>query len=197
MASDDTNTTRLAKHPVIAIYGRAGSGKSELASMLAERGFQRVKFADPLKAALRSILEYTALEEDLINEMIEGNLKETPAPQLGGKSPRHAMQTLGTEWGRDLIHPEFWVNIAREGILYYTNVVGVPVVVDDMRFPNEYAMIKAIGGRILWIGRPGVTIGLGAGHQSEGALDKFMFDYAFLNDGALDDMARYADALAA
>lgn len=164
--------------------------------MLGDRGFQRVKFADPLKAALRRILEYTALDEDLIHEMIEGDLKETPVPQLGGKTPRHAMQTLGTEWGRDLIHPDFWVNIAREGILYYTNVVDVPVVVDDMRFPNEYAMIDAIGGMTVFIGRRGSNI-RGSSHQSEGALDEFLFDRIIANDGTLADLAKYAETLAA
>ena len=32
---------------------------------------------------------------------IEGALKEVPCELLGGKTPRYAMQTLGTEWGRD------------------------------------------------------------------------------------------------
>lgn len=190
MAPDDTNTTQLAKRPVIALYGRAGSGKSECAKILYYAGYERVKFADPLKRALRSILEYTALDDDLIDEMIEGDLKETPVPQLGGKTPRHAMQTLGTEWGRNLIHPDFWVNIGQRHILHYTNVLDSPVVVDDLRYQNEAAAIRSMGGKIVHVFRPDIRpAGVGS-HSSEGGLDGFRFDDVIINDGSLEDLRR-------
>jgi hypothetical protein len=78
---------------LIALTGYAGSGKSTLADILAcEHGFTVVKFAGPLKAMLRAL----GLDE----REIEGDLKEQPCQLLAGHTPRRAMQTLGTEWGR-------------------------------------------------------------------------------------------------
>jgi hypothetical protein len=59
------------------------------------RGFARVRFAGPLKAMMAAL--------GCTNAEIDGDRKEVPCDLLGGKSPRWAMQTLGTEWGRKLI----------------------------------------------------------------------------------------------
>ena len=85
---------------LLGIHGKAGSGKSTAAQVLIDGGFKRVKFADPLKNMLRAI--------GLTDQHIEGDLKEVPCDMLLGQTPRHAMQTLGTEWGRGCIGGEFW-----------------------------------------------------------------------------------------
>ncbi len=59
----------------------------------------------------RSAKGYDAATED----KIEGSLKAKPCSLLAGKTPRHAMQTLGTEWGRNCIGDGFWINLWREG----------------------------------------------------------------------------------
>lgn len=80
--------------PVIALTGLAGSGKSTASKYLVEKhGYQLVKFAGPLKDMLRAI----GFGED----DIEGNGKELSNSLLCDKTPRHAMQTLGTEWGEN------------------------------------------------------------------------------------------------
>ncbi|MEM0934793.1 MAG: hypothetical protein AAGJ91_02675, partial [Pseudomonadota bacterium] len=56
-------------------------------------------------------------------------------------------QTLGDEWGRQCIHPDLWVEIARPAAESYL-AEGVPVVFDDVRYANEAAMIRELGGEI-------------------------------------------------
>jgi hypothetical protein len=142
---------------IIGLTGYAGSGKTTAAKHLAEaHGFLQVKFAGPLKAMVRCL--------GLGDAEIEGNLKESPSAILGGRTPRHAMQTLGSEWGRDLIHPNLWVNAAMavvDDVLDH----GGRVVIDDLRFQNEAEAIKSRGGIIIRIERPGV--GPVNGHESE------------------------------
>jgi hypothetical protein len=61
--------------------------------------YARAAFADPLKDMLVTGLSVTR-ERDL-----DGPHKHDPT-NYGGKSPRELMQTLGTEWGRELIDPD-------------------------------------------------------------------------------------------
>ena len=44
-------------------------------------------------------------------EEIDGRWKEHPCSLLLNKTPRYAMQTLGTEWGRELIGENIWTHI--------------------------------------------------------------------------------------
>jgi hypothetical protein len=164
---------------IIALVGNAGAGKSTVADyLIAEHGYQRVKFAGPLKAMLRAI--------GLDDEEIEGSRKEQPCDLLCGKTPRHAMVTLGTEWGRDLIGVDFWAGLWEEEACAYLNG-GWNVVVDDCRFPNELAAVKRRGGVAWRIVRPeheGSSIPC---HRSEGGLAQHYGEMRTIrNDESID-----------
>jgi hypothetical protein len=147
---------------IIALVGNAGAGKSTVAEYLTKvHGYQVVKFAGPLKTMLRSI--------GLTDDEIEGSKKEQPCAMLCGKTPRHAMVTLGTEWGRDLIGPEFWAGLWEEEACAHLNS-GQRVVVDDCRFPNELAAVRRRRGAVWRIVRPEHAGSSLPGHRSEGAL---------------------------
>lgn len=142
--------------PVIALTGLAGSGKSTASKYLIEKhGYQLVKFAGPLKDMLRAI--------GLSEAQIEGGLKEEPCEWLQGATPRHAMQTLGTQWGRACIGPSFWIElwVRRVNLII---AEGGRVVVDDCRFPNEADEVRKLGG-VVWkiVGRGGIA----GSHESE------------------------------
>jgi hypothetical protein len=139
---------------LVGLTGKAGSGKTTAAQVLVDAGWHRVKFAGPLKDMLRGM--------GLTDRHIEGDLKEVPCDLLGGQTPRYAMQTLGTEWGRGLIHPDLWIMLARQRIVT-AMAAGLNVVVDDVRFENEAAVIRDLGGYVV-----GLERGDGAGgHISE------------------------------
>lgn len=158
--------------PVVAFTGPAGSGKSTATRYLIEKhGYTLVKFAGPLKDMMRAI--------GLTEDELEGSLKETPCNLLAGKTPRHAMQTLGTEWGRKCIGDGFWVNLWRERAVEILAQAG-RVVVDDCRFPNEAKVIRRLGGDIYRLAGRG---GLAGRHASEdGCGDE---DLVIANDGGI------------
>ena len=169
---------------IIALSGLAGSGKSTVAACLAAKhGFVRVRFADPLKTMLRAI--------GLSDDEIEGDGKEKPSALLMGKTPRLAMQTLGTEWGRQIIGPDFWTGLWERTVCDVLDQGG-KVVTEDCRFPNEAAAGRKLGGIIWRIEHPGLLAGA---HLSERALQGIKPDAAIVNDGSLGDLALKVEAL--
>jgi len=181
---------------IIALYSSAPqAGKSEVAKALESVGFKVLKFAAPLKDMVRSLLRYTGMMEIEIEAHLEGNQKETPIPALGGRSARFLLQTLGTEWGRGLVDPNIWVDLLIGSV---NNIIGSNcyegVVVDDMRFPNEYRVMKdSLGAKMVWVKRPGVVAK--TDHKSEGLLDDKSFDIEILNQGQLSTLQQAAYAL--
>lgn len=138
---------------IIGLCGLAGSGKSTAADYLVkDLGFVRRRFAGPLKNMIKVL--------GLTDEHTDGALKEVPCDLLGGRTPRYAMQTLGTEWGRDLIVKDLWIR-AWEASLPTVD----DVVVDDCRFENEAAAIEQRGGVLVYLAGRG---GIAGGHSSEG-----------------------------
>lgn len=165
----------------IGIIGHIGAGKSTVAQILTvQHGFTRYKFAGKLKAML-AVLGLTERE-------LEGDLKEAPCALLGGMTPRGAMRTLGTEWGRYLIDEDMWVRFAMVELDRCTKMS--PVVFDDVRFPNEAHSIKDRGGVIWHVMRDnkGATK-----HASECGLHKIIPDEIIMNNGTLEELAEEVD----
>ena len=161
---------------LIGLYSPApGCGKTTVADLLIEH--QRVSFAAPLKRAVCNMLHELGLP-DFTYAYTD---KEAIIPELG-VSARHMMQTLGTEWGRACVHPDFWVMIARAKTQRIIND-GVSVVIDDVRFPNEAAMVFELGGELWRIDRPGVSYD--GSHESEGGLEDITPDRVIVNDGTI------------
>ncbi len=127
---------------VIALIGQAGSGKSEVARhLVVNHNYIRIRFAYILKEMLKAL--------GLSREEIEGHLKEEPCSFLLGQTPRHAMQTLGTEWGRDTIHPDLWVHAWKVKVAEDLNF-GRRIVCDDCRFMNEVETVYSFHGAEIW-----------------------------------------------
>jgi len=133
----------LANYPqLIGLIGASGAGKSTVARMLAEdHGYAVLPMSCVLKDMLR-VLGFT--EADLSGSQRH---RATPQDRLGGMSPREVAQKLGTEWARNMVHPDLLVNAVRERIVARL-ATGCKLVIDGMRFPNEGAMIHALGGRV-------------------------------------------------
>jgi predicted kinase len=161
---------------LVAFTGLAGVGKTTAAKILmADHGFVRVRFAEPLRAMLRAL--------GLSDLELEGAWKEKPCDLLNGKTPRYAMQTLGTEWGRNMIDPNFWVD-AWFRRAHHVMAHGDNVVVDDCRFPNEVAAVHRLSGKIIKIRREDVSA---MSHVSE--LQTLACDESIINDGDEDALA--------
>ena len=164
---------------LIGLYSPApGCGKTTVADLLIEH--QHVSFAAPLKRAVWRLLDDLGLK----GFHYVYTDKEAIIPELG-VSARHMMQTLGTEWGRACVHPDFWVMIARAETQRIM-ADDRSVVIDDVRFPNEAAMIRDLGGELWRIDRPGVSYD--GSHESEGGLEDITPDRVLINDGTITQL---------
>lgn len=181
----------MVKAPVIGIWAPAPrSGKSTLAAVLAARGCLVRPFAGPLKAMLDALFIQAGygpeLRRALMNEKKDDPL---PAP-FKPHTARHLLQTLGTEWGRERIHSDVWVDTWRAGLVGHDVTA---FVADDMRFPNEAKAIRAVGGLTVKLMRPGLVYD--GRHASEGGLADWDFDMTITNDGSIADLGVHADAV--
>lgn len=157
---------------MIGLVGRKGAGKDTAAAVLVYEGYANEKFAGALKAMLRTVLSYQGVDAETIERMIEGDLKETPTKYLAGRTPRHAMQTLGTEWGRDQIGEEFWVGTVFQRVAVNT-AKGLKTVLTDTRFPNEVEAIETLQGDVFGIVADWITPTIGE-HPSEAMIDEII-----------------------
>lgn len=178
---------------VIAFYSPVmGSGKSAAAQHLVEKhGFKLVKFAAPLKDMTRALLPHLGVADTHVERHVEGDLKETPLHDHGTLTTRRIMQTLGTEWGRQTIANDFWTSIVYEQVAAHLQY-GNKVVIDDLRFLNEWSTIQKLGGRCYRIWRPGVVTN--SNHGSEGALEGIDLP-TIVNDSTLKNFLLVVDRL--
>lgn len=84
---------------IIGIAGKKRSGKDTAAKVFERLGFTHDSFAAPMKRFVQDIVGHELRDED----------KEAPMEWLDGMTPRRMWQTLGTEWGRMMVHPDLWV----------------------------------------------------------------------------------------
>ena len=165
----------MPQAPLIGIAGRARSGKDTVANFIvAAIGGYRYSFADPIRAML------APLGVDMSDPYWQAR-KEEPIPALG-VSPRRMMQTLGTEWGRQLINPDLWLIMAHQRLLQN----GPGMIISDVRFDNEAAWIRKHGGRIIHVIRPD-TKAVEA-HASEDGIEMQSTDARLFNSGTLEEL---------
>lgn len=177
----------------IAFVGRKHSGKSTAAcfaeARLMNNGFspQIESFATPIKRMRKAFLESTGIDYDGINH------KETPMTALPGQpSIRFIEQTIGTEWGRNLIHYDIWLAHME---LRLTASRSDAVIIDDVRFRNELEWCRVRGFHIVWIVRPASNQD---SHVSERELEQIVperGESVIHNDGAIETLEDRIDHL--
>ena len=110
----------------IATIGPALGGKSTFCNHVPN--FATFSLATPLY----QMLAVVAGMETVKRARVE-NTKGDPLPALAGKSLRQGLQTLGTEWGRNLMGEDIWIDH-----LLHRTASAPRITIDDLRFPNEY-----------------------------------------------------------
>lgn len=177
---------------LIAFYSPAPQmGKSTATRLLTEGlGFRLVKFAAPVKAVTAVFLRELGVPEEELPDFLDGHRKEESLAPYGFEklTSRSIQQVMGTEAGRQSLDPNLWTTIAGRKVRQLLDQ-GERVVMDDMRFPNEYDMVKALGGECWCIYNPRVEIPV-SDHPSEGLLSQHSFNVALINDGTVEDLHR-------
>lgn len=135
---------------IIALSGFSGCGKDTVADYLVKsHRFKKVSFASHLKDVLSLLFGW---ERDLL----EGSSKEsrvwreTPdrfwSQELGYPVvPKQMLQYFATDIIRTHLHKDFWALSLKKQI----KNLNSSIVISDLRFENEYQIIKDMGG-IIW-----------------------------------------------
>lgn len=127
-------------------------------------------------------------------------------------TPRYLLQRIGTEVGRDgdlaaLSGLGISAEVMAEALAFYRVKPGLnawidalfsfpfsrPIALADVRFPNEAEAVRARGGWVIRVERPGFDTGSFNAHASEVEVDRCQVDETFLNEGSLEDLHRLVD----
>jgi dephospho-CoA kinase len=167
--------TTNSKPILVAFTGLAQAGKTTAAQAFLSLGYDRMSFADPIKAMVRCLTPVTD--------------KLATPQELCGKSLREVYQSLGTDWGRNMVGGDIWIRAGRFRIetLLSDVLSGVirGVVIDDIRFDNEAELIRNMGGTVVEITRPN---SVQMDHASEAGVSRHLIDHTFSNHTDVDSL---------
>jgi len=228
---------------LLGIAGKAGSGKSTVAKAIQDAFlWTPVAFGDPLKRICKDVYRFTddqlwgpsesrnapdkryvrqrqgSLGSHLVGWTDDGKRIDAPSPvEDVYLTPRHALQQLGSEWGRGCFY-NTWVQYAldvaeqllvkpypeapcmgydpKKGLFVQDEypIIRCPgVVFPDVRFGNEIDGIKEKGGKVaIILGRDTSLESEGLKHDSERDLDPDEFDFVIRNTKDLDHLLEQA-----
>ena len=139
---------------IIGLVGFIGSGKGTIGNYLIDQyGYKSMSFASTLKDAVSSIFgwERHLLEGDTAESR---EWRELPDQFWSKKldkvvTPRWVLQYIGTDVLRNHFHTNIWIDSLEKKLLDATT----PIVITDVRFPNEVKLISNLNGKLWWIRR--------------------------------------------
>jgi hypothetical protein len=160
---------------IVGVTGFAMHGKDTIGALLvSEYGFTKVAFADALRSMALAIDPY----------IMGGNIRLHHAVSNLGwdraklePEVRRFLQALGTEGVRNHLGQDAWVQAAKITI----DQVSGPVVITDVRFPNEADAVHGWGGELWRVNRLNADgsrfdNGIGLAHASEHHIDSLPAD---------------------
>jgi hypothetical protein len=133
---------------LIGLAGQMRSGKTTVGDFLEQKyGFVHLSFAAPIRRFVTGMCLQLNPTFNLERD------KNKPQSWAGGSTPRQIMQLMGTEFGRQMIDPDIWVNHAMALATRHL-LDGSSVVMSDVRFANESKSIIEHGGAVFQVVRP-------------------------------------------
>lgn len=172
---------------LIGISGKKTSGKTTCAEIIKELFPNKtiiINFGDAVKESLKVIFDFSDSE-------LYGDDKEK-VNEFWNITPREVMQFYATDLMRNQMLIKFnnigtnlWVKCVEKKINKLLDK-DIIVIIADLRFMNEYEMIKRYNGITLRINRNNTEIY--DKHQSEIELDNVKFDYNISNNSTREDL---------
>lgn len=177
---------------LLGLCGAAGAGKSTVAAYLEEQfAFAQIALADPIVDMIGALFAAAGVDGAW---MVERALKEQPTTL--GVSYRRLAQTLGTDWGRQIVAPDLWLRVAAAR-LASPALQHEHVVVSDVRFPNEAAWLTARGGVLVRVLRLEPDLPAVQPHVSEQHWLALPATHELLNYGSVATLHDQVDRLMA
>ena len=173
---------------IIGLSGYARSGKDTVAGMLMGlHGYEQVAFADKIRELLYEMdpLVMHNYMDFRLQDIVDSKTWEVAKTEF--PEVRRLLQDLGVG-ARKLFSEDFWVYQVLSDV-----VPQDKLVISDVRFENEAQCIKAFGGQIWRINRPGVEAA--NDHVSEHQLNDWDFDAVIENDGDMPELMGKIKAL--
>lgn len=190
------------KPPVIGLTGAAGAGKNAVGEIL-ERpyGYTALALADSVRQAAWEIDPIITARTDMDPLTLRDLVNELGWDTAKRKYPevRRILQRVGTEAGWQMHGENLWTDLLSHKIKAAFDSAEADredptrsctgIVVTDVRFPHEIELIKALGGQIWHVDRPGLSMSAGtATHASETSLAGHSWDHEIDNNGTLEDL---------
>ena len=137
---------------IIGLIGLNGSGKSTVASILEQKyNFNIDSFAKPVKDIASVIFNWNREKLDGMTEESRKwrEEKDEEWSKILNKdiTPRMILQMIGTEFGRDMLGENIWIESLKK------RSENKNIVISDVRFVNEAENIKNSGGVLIRIKR--------------------------------------------
>ena len=163
---------------LIGMLGHVGEGKTTAAHRLRDyHDYTLLSFSTALKQA--AVMLFRIPMDSFTNSM----LKATPLLEWG-LTPREILQTLGTECMRDHFGNDFWIKALNHEI----ETLSTPdIVIDDVRFPEEVALVHRLGGKLIRIIRPNNPYLIPTTHRSE-QVDRSKKYAKVINNGTIETL---------
>ncbi|MGW5402640.1 deoxynucleotide monophosphate kinase family protein [Streptomyces sp. NPDC003952] len=187
---------------IIGVLGRKRHGKDTFAARLTnEHGFTRLAFADKLREAALKLDPIITVYPHEYGHLPQEWCLSFDRPMLPRLS--YVVAAVGWERAKEIrevrrtlqhmgvgvrdLDPDFWVRIVMEQA---TEIPG-PVVITDVRFPNEVAAVISATGTTVRVVNPRVERPE-LEHISESALDYYTPRFTVPNAGTIEDLHRHA-----
>lgn len=149
---------------LIGLIGRKQSGKDTVCHLIDQLipRVRRLAFADGVKEEVAEAIGQPV-------DFVEANKTQL----------RLLLQAWGTDWRRDMCSNSYWVDRVRDQLrdIQHTDTT---VILTDVRFPNEAAVVREFGGVVARVFRPGFDKTDDV-HPSETALDNYEADNVIWN----------------
>lgn len=191
----------------IGLIGKMGAGKTTAADILINtHGYVPISFAAPLKAMVieadplvacggpqdrQNLAARPVHLSDVLDSGMSFEEAKRTYPEL-----RRALQRIGQ--GARKIDPDFWIKLAVKELDEIP--FNVPVVVTDVRYPNEVIALAGLGFKMVRITRKPRALTMGdirtMLHDSETSLDGYAADVTIANDGTLAELVDKIEAAA-
>ena len=154
----------MPERKILAFYSPyPGAGKTTAQKcILFSNGVRRCSFAAPIRGIVSSLFSQLDIH-------YPGNFKDTPLSDIPGKRTIRDFLIAFGQAGRS-VWPDIWVELLRREIREAPEEI---VVIDDLRMPNEYAMLREEGAKIVRITVPGRSI---VPSETERRLEGYAFD---------------------
>jgi hypothetical protein len=175
---------------IIALTGAKGSGKDTVADLLIAqyqsqwKTVHRLAFADPIKRMVQHIFKLDNRTNEQYDKFKRSTLDVFDTDKIMcSVEGRHVVREIGMMM-RNYNEKQFndYIEERLTSVAFTTNQV---FVITDLRFDNEYTLLRRWGAKIIKVDRPGYEYD---GHITERGFDDHLVDYVINNDGTMNDL---------